>query len=106
MRTALDNGQRHFLPRWRKTTWALIVFTVVMALGATASAIAVRATESVSAAEMRDCMAGFRFFGPGPTREQCDDSLHNGDTVITAFVVVWVLVLIVFFFIKLKRRPG
>jgi hypothetical protein len=85
-------------------TWALLVFTVVMALGATVSAIAVTAMESVSAADIRDCTAGL--FGPGPTWEQCDDNLHNGDTVITAFVVVWVLVLIVFFFIKLKRRPG
>jgi len=105
MPTVLDNGQRHFLPWWRKTTWALIVFTVVMALGATVSAIAVTAKESVSPADIRDCTAGF-LFAPGPTWEQCDDDLHNGDTVITAFVVVWVLVLIVFFFIKLKRRPG
>lgn len=98
-------GKRRLIPRWRRATWALLVFTVVMALGATVSAIAVSATESVSPADIRDCTAGF-LFAPGPTWEQCDDSLHNGDTVITAFVVVWVLVLIVFFFIKLKRRPG
>jgi hypothetical protein len=97
-------GKRRLIPRWRRATWALLVFTVVMALGATVSAIAVSAKESVSPADIRDCTYGF--FGPGPTWEQCDDSLHNGDTVVTAFVVVWVLVLIVFFFIKLKRRPG
>jgi hypothetical protein len=99
-------GKRRLIPRWRRATWALHVFTVVMVLGATVSAIAVTAKESVSPADIRDCTARFSYFGPGPTWEQCDDSLHNGDTVITAFVVVWVLVLIVFFFIKLKRRPG
>jgi hypothetical protein len=29
-------------------TWALVIFTVVMAVGATAAAVVVRATESVS----------------------------------------------------------
>jgi hypothetical protein len=105
MPTALDDGQRRLIPRWRKATWALLVFTVVMALGATVSATAVTAKESVSAADMRDCTAGF-LFEPGPTWEQCDDRLHNGDTVITAFIVLWAIVLIVFVFLRLKRRPG
>ena len=98
-------GKRRFIPRWRKTTWALVIFTVVMVLGATASGIAVTAKESVSEADMADCTAGF-LFEEGPTRERGDDLLHNGDDVITAFVVLWVIVLIVFLFIRLKRRPG
>jgi amino acid transporter len=101
--SGLDNRRRRFLPRWGNATWSLLVFTVVMALGATVSAVAVTTKENVSAADMRDCTAGF-LFSPGLTWEECDDRLHNGDTVITAFIVVWLLILLVFFFVWLKRR--
>jgi hypothetical protein len=100
-----QGSRRRFIPHWSKATWALVIFTVVMALGATASALVVTATENVSEAEIQDCMAPF-LFGSPDTREHCDDVLHSGDDVITGFVALWAIVTGVVAFIWLKRRPG
>jgi hypothetical protein len=100
-----EGSRRRFIARWPKATWALVIFTVVMALGATASALVVTATENVSEAEIQNCMAPF-LFGSPDTREHCDDILHSGDVVITGFVVLWAIGVGVVAFIWLKRRPG
>ena len=89
-------------------TWALVVFTIVMAAGAIAAGVAVAASESVSEAEIRNCMqGGMSFFGPVPpsSRAECEDQLHSGDDVVSLIFVLWFIGFVVLSLIWFKRRP-
>jgi hypothetical protein len=55
---SLADRSRRFIPRWRRMTWALTIFTALMAVTAIAAGLAVAATENISEAEIQTCLQG------------------------------------------------
>jgi hypothetical protein len=89
-------------------TWALVIFTIVMAVFAIAASAAVTASENVSEADIGDCMrGGMSFFGPVPpaSRAECEDQLHSADDVVSLIFVLWLIGFVVLSLIWFKRRP-
>jgi hypothetical protein len=72
-------------------TWALVIFTAVMAVAAIAVGVAVTATESVSEADIQACMAQDPFFAGAPTREECEEELRVADEDVGAIFVLWLV---------------
>ena len=99
-----------FIPQWRKTTWALVIFTVVMAVSALAAGVALKATESVSVADIQNCMRGGDQFSTSPPEnfsfdEECIDASGSADDVVFLIFVLWLIGFSVLSLIWLKRRP-
>jgi hypothetical protein len=102
--------KRRFIPRWRKMTWALLIFTVVMAVSAIGAGVAVNATETASVADIRDCIVGGDEFStdlPENPRfdEGCIEGSGSADDVVGLILFLWLIGFSVLSLIWFKRRP-
>jgi hypothetical protein len=86
-------------------TWALVIFTAVMAVLAIVVGVAVTATESVSEGDIEACMAENPFFTGGPTREECEDQLYVADDDVAAIFIFWLIGFSVLMLVWFTRRP-
>jgi hypothetical protein len=84
-------------------TWALVIFTAVMAAPAIAASVL---SGRVSYAEIDECMHGNSFpVITYHTREECEASLDAGASVFRAIFVLWLTGFVVLSLIWFKRRP-
>jgi hypothetical protein len=86
-------------------TWALVIFTAVMAVAAIVVGVAVTATESVSEADIQACMAQNPFFAGAPTREECEEDLRVADEDVGAIFILWLVGFSILMLVWFKRRP-
>jgi zinc-ribbon domain len=80
--------------RWRKMTWAIVIFSVLMLIWVIAG---VASNPSVSDAEIADCMQGDLF-----TEDECRDTLEAAGDVGTGIGVALIIFLWFFGFIILS----
>lgn len=71
--------------RWRKMTWAIVVFSVLMLIWAIAGAAS---NPGVTEAEIQNCVADGLF-----TRQECQDTLEAASDVGTGIGVTLIFIL-------------
>jgi len=104
-------------------TWALVIFTVVMAVAGITGAVVVTATESISEGAILNCMHEVSFgsdnpFSPGGSsaedfsypvvrsHEECEDRLHaSGDEVAKLVFTLWLSGFVVLSLLWRRTRP-
>ena len=90
--------------RWRKMTWAIVVFSVLMLIWAIAGAAS---NPGVTEQEIQDCVADGLF-----TRQECEDTLETAGDVgtgigVTIIFILWFLGFIILSIIWfMTRRRG
>ena len=90
--------------RWRKMTWAIVVFSVLMLVWAIAGAAS---NPSVTEQEIQDCVADGLF-----TAQECEDTLEAAGDVgtgigVTIIFILWFLGFIILSIIWfMTRRRG